>query len=265
MARWSAKLPTASVIASWSLDDLPDPPGFWRAVAATAADHLAPPDTAAEDGIVRAVATAIENYVRDAEDEAAAVPVARTKQRVAELRRSALAFVQALGAPRAEGATQAESLIEEMADESTPSFGALFAAANAFVVACNRALGRLDELAGERHFAPGEAWDRFVAALADAFEQATGRPATAAKDLSVARASRFVRFAHAIQTLLPRRLWRHPVATAKSRARPEPSATFNHAVAEALAVRRRGRTARRAARKPQAGRTGRKSRARTTK
>jgi hypothetical protein len=260
MARWSAKLPTASVIASWTLDELPDPPAFWRAVTATAAHHLAAPDTAAQERIVGAVAVAIENYVRDAEDEATAEPVARTKKRVAELRRSALAFVQALGAPRAEGATQAESLIEEMAGDSMPSFGALFATVNAFVVACNRALARLDELAGERHFAPGWAWDRFIAALADAFEQATGRPATAAKDLSMVRASRFVLFAHAIQVLLPGRLWRHQVVTAKGKAPPEPSAAFNYAVAEALAVRRG-----RAAQKPQARHTGAKSRAQTKK
>jgi hypothetical protein len=29
MARWSAKLPTANVIASWSLDDLPGPRNVW--------------------------------------------------------------------------------------------------------------------------------------------------------------------------------------------------------------------------------------------
>jgi hypothetical protein len=241
MARWSAKLPDAGVMAAWSFDDLPDPAAFWRAVATVTAQHLATEGTETQERVAGAVAAAIEDYVRDAQDEAAAVPLGRARERVAELRRSAAAFAQALGAPRSAATAPAESLIEEMADDSAPPFGALFASTNAFVAACDRALARLDALGRERHFAPGEAWDLFVAALAGVFEQATGRPATAAKDPKVAQASRFVRFAHAIQMSLPPRFWRHPVATAKSPATPAPGVTFNEAVAKALAVRRAGR------------------------
>jgi hypothetical protein len=232
MARWSAKLPTASVTGSWSLDDLPDPPAFWRSVAEATTRHLGPADG-------DAVAAAIENYVRDAEDEASAVPVAAAQARAAEVRRVAFALAHALGAPRTPKVAQAESLIEEAAGgDPALSFRALLDGAHALVAACDRALARLDQLAGERHFVPGEAWERFIAALADAFEPAAGRPATAAKDRDLAQISPFVRFAHAIQTLLPPRFWRHPVATANSQATADPGDAFSLAVAKALTVRR---------------------------
>jgi len=237
MARWSAKLPTASVTASWSLDDLPDPPAFWRDVAETTARHLG-----SADG--DAVAAAIENYVRETEDETTAVPVGSAQARVAELRRAASAFAQALAAPRTPAAAQAETLIEETAGhDGAVSFRVLSDAAHAFVAACDRALARLDALREEGHFAPGGAWARFIAALAAAFEQATGRPATAAKDPAVAQTSPFVRFAHAIQMLLPPRFWRHPVAGAASSPAAEPSVTFTEAVAKALAVWRAAQAA----------------------
>jgi hypothetical protein len=232
MARWSAKLPTASVTASWSLDDLPDPPAFWRSVAETTARHLSSADS-------DAVAAAIETYVRETEDETTAVPVGSAQARVVELRRAASAFAQALAAPRTPAAAQAETLIEDMAEhDRTASFRVLSDSTHAFVAACDRALAQLEALREEGHFAPGEAWARFIAALAGAFEKATGRAATAAKDRSVTQTSPFVRFAHAIQMLLPPRFWRHPVATPESRPAPEPSVTFNEAVAKVLAARR---------------------------
>src|SRR5207302_802417 len=89
VARWSPKLPTASVLNSWSLDDLPDPAGFWGAVGTATAQHLAPDDAPAWEQARLAVAAAIESYVRDAEDEASAVPIAAARERVAELRRAA--------------------------------------------------------------------------------------------------------------------------------------------------------------------------------
>jgi len=257
MARWSPKLPTASVTNAWSLDDLTDPPGFWLAVEAATAHHLG----SAGAWVPEAVAAAIESYVRDAEDEAAAVPVGDARAHVADLRRAAAAFAQALHPQRTSAVAQAETLIEEMADhDAAVSFRILLDSAHAFVAACDRALARLGALAKSRHFAPGEAWERFIAALADAFEAAIGRPATAAKDRDAARVSPFVQFAHAIQVLLPRQFWRHPAATARSPAASEPGVAFAQAVARALAARRTGRKLRQ---QPEKTRAGRKPRART--
>src|SRR5207302_1086777 len=109
MARWSPKLPTASVLNSWSLDDLPDPAGFWGAVGTATAQHLAPDDAPAWEQARLAVAAAIESYVRDAEDEASAVPIAAARERVAELRRAASALAQTVDAPRSPASAQAES------------------------------------------------------------------------------------------------------------------------------------------------------------
>jgi hypothetical protein len=237
MARWSARLPDAGVTGAWSLDHLSDPPAFWHAVTETTLHHLdlGAADVAAQERSIGAVTAAIESYVRDAEDEASAVPVGNAREHVAELRRAASALAQALDAPRSPAVVRAETLIEEMADHDRAlSFHVLGESAHAFVAACDRALTRLDALGKERHFAPGEAWVQFIAALADAFEAATGGAATASKGPAADRPSRFVHFAHAIQSLLPARFWRHPAA----RATVSPGATFSEAAAKAIAARR---------------------------
>jgi hypothetical protein len=182
VARWSPKLPGGGVIGAWSLDDLPDPPAFWHKVAKATARHLSPADDDTRESTERAVAAAIENYVRDTEDEASAVPVGAAQARAAEVRRAASALAQALSARACPRVAQAESLIEEAAGgDPALSLRALHDGAHALVAACDRALTWLEVLAGERHFAPGEAWARFIAALADTFEAATGEAATAWK------------------------------------------------------------------------------------
>ena len=238
MSRTSHKLPTLR--AAWTLDDLPDGERFWQRVEATLRRHLGEPGAAAG----RAAAAAIEEYVLAAQAEANAVPLARAEARVAELRRTAAAFWQALWRERRDGATEAESLIEQMSDHRPDlALRALGKLAGDFVSACDRAQEELAALARGKHGAPGAAWTQFIAALADLFEAATATPATASKDRTAAQPSRFVRFAHAMQSLLPWTFWRHPRATKNSRRAAEPSAAFTLAVAKALAARRRASAA----------------------
>jgi hypothetical protein len=229
MPRHSAKLPDAGVAAAWSLD-LADGV-FADRLAAVLRRHLGAADAAR----VAAFSEIVADYVGDTELEGAAVPAAEVAARIAELRAGAAAFWRALEAPRSDANAAAESLIGQAGEHRRAlGFGPLIGLMADFVTTCDGALGRLDAVASQSHFVPGEAWVRFVARLADGFE-ASGRRASAAK--GARRASAFVGFAFAVQSLLPPRFWRHPVATPNTVADAAPSATFGEAVARALAAR----------------------------
>ena len=251
MAYYKPRLPSTSVTGAWSTDTNPE---FQEKLLAAVASL----DMSLNDSQAKQLRKIVEDYASYWQAEQASEPVDDARKFSLRLRKAASAFQVALNQYQPSrgwvsgGRKELDRLIEEFLAkkfelrrvgaatsppnidpyELEPRISVIADLVGEFVAGCDYADTALKGYEGQKFFKPGEAWDDFIYALAKYYRDELRGDLHASKR---GRASKFPRFAFAVQCTLPERFWLHSEDTSKDPPdEGDPPQAFSHAIDKVL-------------------------------